>query len=230
MLTSCFWSGIIGINKSKGDKTMKKSKLDYARFYICEYFGLNSVTDLETVRYKLEEYQGDYDSAEEIISGNLEKTELPNASSYSLVVAMPELVRYVTDISIEKNNLVISRNTVIKALDELLNTKSTVLKKVREEDVPFEVFDIESATNTYYIYLKVSEEKKVITETKNYKNAIDSLEVSLSKFRELIDLSYNDEAEPLNSRQFDFINMTINTLNDTINRGKFLKNQNNLDY
>lgn len=209
---------------------MKKSKLELASFFICEYFGLNDVTDFETVRYKLEEYQGDYDSAEEINSGNLETTEFPNASSYSLVVATSELVRYVTDISIKKNNLVISRNTIIKALDELLNTKSTVLKKVREEDVPFEVFDIESATNTYYICLQVPDEKKVITETPNYKNAIDSLEVSLIKFRELIDLSYNDESEPLNSRQFEFINMTINMLNDTINRGKFLKNQNNLDY
>lgn len=207
---------------------MEKSKLYYARFYICKYFGISSVTDVETVRYKLEEYQGDCDSAEEKIFENLE-TEFPNATEYDLVTSMYDLVQYVNS-SIEKHDLTVSRNTITKALDELLNAKSTVLIKVREEDVPFEVFNTESSPNTYYICLKIPEDEQVIIETQNYKNAIDSLEISLSKFQELIDLSYNNEVEPLNSRQFEFINMTINMLNDTINRGKFLKNQNTLDY
>lgn len=178
---------------------MIKSKVAYAKEYILKCLALKSVDDLESARIKIQEYQEEFEVAQDDYS------EDPNANDYGIVCSMNDLIYDVIQVAEEEKDVSISRNTVVRGLEELLSVKNSVIKKGRWEEVPYQVFNLENSTNAYYIYLQVSDNAVKMQDVDEYKQLATSIDSALDLVKMLFEKAARDEISDYDSYKFNYL-------------------------
>lgn len=186
------------------------NKNDISQRLILEYFKLESEKDLSTVTNRYKEYE-DYIDVENL---SIEFMNSAFVKYNPLIVSTNLLVKDVQSIAKQTYNTFVSRNSVITAIDKLVDSPDSVIFRTRLSEIDFEsnnktLFNLGKAynkfkrtgTNETVVVLCMCKPESRIEETKEYKEIYGLIDELNKKVYNLTNIEvYNPKVELSNEQ------------------------------
>ena len=187
---------------------MELNKVDISQRLILEYFKLESEKDLSTVTNRYKEYEGciyEEDLSIEFMDSDFVKDN-------PLIVSTNLLVKDVQSVSKQRYNTVVSRNTVLKALDKLINSYNSVIFKTRALEIDSKISNktLVSLAKAYDNFKKTGTNETVVV-LGRFKPALSINKTA--EYKEIYRL-----IDDLNKKVYDLTNINVYNPQIDLNR------------